>query len=61
MKKRRETNVAFASAFPDKGSKDCKQSNSMQTRTLLNFDKKYCKIFLRAKQLPIKGMIDNTM
>jgi len=31
----------------------------MQARALLNLDKKYCKIFLRAKQLPVKGMIDN--
>ena len=31
----------------------------MQTRALLNLDKKYCKIFLRAKQLPVKGLIDN--
>ena len=46
-------------AFHDPSSKDCKQSNSMQTRALLNLDKKYCKIFLRAKQLPVKGLIDN--
>jgi len=51
-------NVTFASAFRDPSSKDCKQSNSMQTRALLNLDKKYCKIFLRAKQLPVKGTID---
>jgi len=31
----------------------------MQTRALLNLDKKYCKIFLLAKQLPVKGLIDN--
>ena len=31
----------------------------MQTRALLHLDKKYCKIFLRAKQLPVKGLIDN--
>jgi len=31
----------------------------MQTRALLNLDKKYCKIFPRAKQLPVKGLIDN--
>ena len=31
----------------------------MQTRALLNLDKKYCKIFNRAKQLPVKGLIDN--
>ena len=31
----------------------------MQTRAFLNLDKKYCKIFLRAKQLPVKGLIDN--
>jgi len=31
----------------------------MQTRALLNLDKKYCKLFLRAKQLPVKGLIDN--
>jgi len=31
----------------------------MQTRALLNLDKKYCKIFDRAKQLPVKGLIDN--
>jgi len=31
----------------------------MQTRALLNLDKKYCKIFLRAQQLPFKGLIDN--
>ena len=36
-----------------------KQSNTRQTRALLNLDKKNCKIFLRAKQLPIKGLIDN--
>ena len=30
----------------------------MQTRVLLNLDK-YCKIFPRAKQLPVKGLIDN--
>jgi len=29
--------------------------NSMQTRALLNLDKKYCKIYLRAKQLQVKG------
>ena len=52
-------NVTFTSAFHDSSSKDCKQSNSMQTPALLNLDKKYCKIFLRAKQLPIKGLIDN--
>ena len=53
------TNVNFASAFHAPSSKDYKQYNSMQTRALLNLDKKYCKIFLRAKQLPVKGMIDN--
>jgi len=52
-------NVSFASAFHDPSFKDCKQSNSMQTRALLNLDKKYCKIFLRAKQLPVKGLIGN--
>jgi len=31
----------------------------MKTRALLNLDKKYCKIFLRAKQMPVKGLIDN--
>jgi len=31
----------------------------MQTRALLNSDKKYCKIFLRAKQLLVNGLIDN--
>jgi len=31
----------------------------MQTRALLNLDKRYCKIFLRAKQLPVKGLTDN--
>ena len=29
-------------AFIDPPRKDCKQSNSMQTRALLNLDKKYC-------------------
>ena len=29
----------------------------MQTRAL-NLDNKYCQIFLRAKQLPVKGLID---
>jgi len=53
-------NVTFASAFYDPSSEDFKQYNSMQTRALLNLDKKYCKIFLRAKQLPVKGMIDNS-
>jgi len=52
-------NVTFASAFYDPSSEDCKQSNNMQTRALLNLDKKYCKIFLRVKQLPVKGLIDN--
>ena len=36
-------------AFHDPSWKDCKQSNSMQTRALLNL----------AKQLPVKGLIDN--
>ena len=36
-------------AFHDPSRKDCKQSNSMQTRALLNL----------AKQLPVKGLIDN--
>jgi len=36
-------------AFHDPSIKDCKQSNSMQTRALLNL----------AKQLPVKGLIDN--
>jgi len=31
----------------------------MKTRALLNLDNKYCKIFLRAKQLPVKRLIDN--
>jgi len=31
----------------------------MQTRALLYLNKKYCKIFLRSKQLPVKGLIDN--
>jgi len=31
----------------------------MQTRALLKLDKENCKIFLRAKQLPVKGLIDN--
>ena len=53
-------NVTFASAFHDPSSKDCKQSNSMQTRALLNLDKKYCIIFVRAKQMPVKGLIDNS-
>jgi len=53
------THCGFASDFYDPPSKDCKQSNSMQTRALLNLDKKYCKRFLRAKQLPIKRLIDN--
>jgi len=52
-------NISFASAFHDPSCKDCKQSNSMQTRALLNLSKKYCKIFLRAKQLPVKGLIGN--
>jgi len=52
-------NVTYASAFHDLSSNYCKQSISMQTRALLNLDMKYCKIFLRAKQLPVKGLIDN--
>ena len=52
-------NVANASAFHDPSSKDCKKLlNRMQTRALLNLDKKYCQLFLRAEQLPIKGLID---
>jgi len=53
-------NVTFASAFHDPSSKGCKQSNCMQTRlsALLNLDKKYCKLFLSAKQLPVKELID---
>jgi len=31
----------------------------MQTRDHLNLDKKYWKILIRAKQLPVKGLIDN--
>ena len=50
-------NVAFASAFYNPSSKDCKYLNSMQTHALLNFDKKYCKTFVRAKQLPVKGLL----
>jgi len=52
-------NVTFASAYNDPSSKECQQSNRMQTRVLLNLDKKYCKIFIRAKQLPVKGLVDN--
>jgi len=31
----------------------------MQTRVLLNLDKKYCKTIIHAKQLSLKGLIDN--
>jgi len=51
-------NVTFASAFQYPLSKDCIQSNSIQTRALLNLNKNNCKIFLRAKQLLVKGLID---
>ena len=44
-------NVAFASAFYDPSSEDCKQTNTMQTRAFLKLDKKYCTILLRAKHL----------
>jgi len=30
----------------------------MQTRAFLKLDKKYCVILLRAKHLPVKGLID---
>jgi len=46
-------------AFPDPSSTDCKQSNSMKTRALLNLDKTYHKLFLRTKHLPNKGLIEN--
>jgi len=31
----------------------------MQSLAHLNFDKKYCKTFIRSKQLPGKGLFDN--
>ena len=55
-------NVAFRPpppAFHDPSSEDCKQTNNMQTRAFLKLDKKYCTISLRAKHLPVKGLIDN--
>ena len=52
-------NVAFPSALHDPSSTDCKQSNSMKTRALLNLDKKYHKLFFRTKHLPNKGLIEN--
>ena len=33
--------------------------NSVVPLALLHYDKKYREIYLRAKQLPIQGMIDN--
>ena len=54
--KKAKGNLVFLSAFHDPSSK---YSNSMQIRALLNLDKKYCKLFLRATQLPIKGLVDN--
>jgi len=35
------------------------QVKIVQTIEQFNLDKKYCKMFLRAKQLPVKGLIDN--
>jgi len=53
-------NVAFSSAFNDPSSEDGKQTNIMQTRAFLKLDKKFCTILLRAKHLPVKGLIDNS-
>jgi len=41
-------------------SKDCKQSYSMQERALPTLDRNYSKLFIRAKQLQSKKLIDNT-
>ena len=59
MWKKTKENVTFAPVFHDPSIKACKQLISMQIRALLNLDKKYCKLFLRAKQLPVKRLIDN--
>jgi len=48
-------NAAIASAFHDPSSKECTQSNSMQTLALKHLDKKYCKIFLCAKMSRLQG------
>ena len=32
----------------------------MQTRARLNLDRKYRKLFLRTKQMSIKGLVDNS-
>ena len=60
MYKTTQRTVAFSSAFHDPSSKDGKQSNSMQTRALLNLDTTSCKLLIRAQELPIKGLIDNS-
>ena len=52
--KKTKKNIPFSSAFQDLLSEDCKQKNSTETHAFLKLDKKYLKILLRAKQLPIK-------
>ena len=53
MWKKTKGNVAFSSAFYDQVIEQYAKC------ACLNLDKKYRKIFFRAKQLPIKGLIDN--
>ena len=63
MCKENNENIAFSSAFHDPfydpSSNDCKQTKSMQTCAFLKLDKKNCTLLLRAKHLPVKGLIDN--
>jgi len=60
VEKKPKGNIAFSSAVHGKSGKDCKQSYSMQTRALPDLDRNYSKLFIRAKQLQSKKLIDKT-